>query len=164
MAFDAFLKIEGIQGDSTYKSQEGAITVTSFSWGETNSGSIRMAGGGGAGKVSVQDFHFKSPSSKASPNLMIACASGKHFNQGVLTVYQNSTDRAPTAYLKLTLSEVLISSYSLGGDQASTDPIPQDEFSLNFSKIEFSYTAQTLDGSLGSPVTATWDVTSLKIG
>ena len=33
--------------------------------------------GGGAGKAVLQDFHFGMATSKASPNLMLACATGE---------------------------------------------------------------------------------------
>ena len=36
MAFDAFLKIEGIDGESADKTHPGEIEVVSFSWGVSN--------------------------------------------------------------------------------------------------------------------------------
>src|SRR3712207_8560183 len=36
------------------------------------------SGGGGAGKVTMQDFHFTMKMNKASPKLMLACAQGDH--------------------------------------------------------------------------------------
>ena len=86
MAFDAFLKIDGIDGESTDKFHPGEIEISSFSWGVTQTGSIGSGGGGGAGKASFQDLHFSSSISKASPNLMIACATGEHIKEATLTV------------------------------------------------------------------------------
>ena len=43
MAFDAFLKIEGIEGSSQQKGHPGEIEVSSFSWGETQSGDVGKA-------------------------------------------------------------------------------------------------------------------------
>ena len=41
MAFDAFLKIEGIEGESTDKAHPGEIEISSFSWGVSNTAAAR---------------------------------------------------------------------------------------------------------------------------
>ena len=43
MAFDAFLKIEGIEGESTDKTHPGEIEIESFSWGVANTGTAAPA-------------------------------------------------------------------------------------------------------------------------
>jgi len=133
MAFDAFLKIVGIDGESTDKTHPGEIEVASFSWGVENTGSGSTGGGGGSGKATLQDFHFVSTTSKASPNLMLACATGRHLQQATLTCRKSGVE-----FVKIRLDDCLISSYDIGGD--SSDGLPLDEFSLNFVKIDFLYT------------------------
>ena len=54
-AADYFLKIDGIKGESANAAYVGQIDISSFSWGVSNSGPTAT---GGAGKVSMQDFHF----------------------------------------------------------------------------------------------------------
>src|SRR5918992_2438205 len=83
-AFDYFLKIDGIAGESADSKHKGEIDVESWSWGETQSGSSGV-GGGGAGKVQMQDLHVTASMSKASPQLMLACASGTQLKSAVLT-------------------------------------------------------------------------------
>ena len=83
MPFDMFLKIDGIDGESQDKTHPNEIQIDSFSWGESNPTSI--VPGGGGGKAVAQDFHFAAALSKASPNLMLACAIGAHINQALLT-------------------------------------------------------------------------------
>ena len=56
MAYDSFLKIEGIKGESLDSKHKDEIEVLSFSWGATQPGAF--GGGGGTGKVSAQDFSF----------------------------------------------------------------------------------------------------------
>jgi type VI secretion system secreted protein Hcp len=142
MAFDAFLKIEGIEGESTDKTHKGEIEIHSFSWGAANTGTGSVGGGGGAGKVSFQDFSFTMPISKASPNLMLACATGKHFPTATLTC--RKAGGSQVEFLKIKLSDILVSSFSNGGvndsDQKQAD-LPVDNLSLNFVKIDFLYTA-----------------------
>src|SRR5215475_5550792 len=68
-AVDYFLKIEGIEGESTDKTHKNSIQVESFSFGETQAGSASHGSGGGAGKVQMQDFHFVKKLDRASPSL-----------------------------------------------------------------------------------------------
>ena len=159
-AVDYFLKIEGVEGESTDDRHKGEIQIESFSWGASQPGIGQMGsgGGGGAGKVSVHDISITKSVDKASPVLMVSSATGVHFPRAVLTV-RKSGDNNQAEYFKVTLSDVLISSYQVGGDQGS---LPADTFSLNFSKIEFEYLPQNPDGSLGAPVKAGYDVKANK--
>jgi type VI secretion system secreted protein Hcp len=134
MPFDSFIKIDGIPGDSSDKSHPKSIEVSSFSWGESNSTTPRSSGGGmGSGKVSMQDFHFTMRTSIASPQLMLACASGQHIKDATLTVRKAGATQQD--YLIVKLDDCLISSYSLSGAEGDDDPA--DEISLAFVKIDF---------------------------
>jgi type VI secretion system secreted protein Hcp len=155
-AVDYFLKIDGIDGESQDDKHKGEIEVLSWSWGESQAGQVAHGGGGGAGKVSMQDLHFTMRTSKASPKLFLHCATGKHIPQATLTA-RKAGDR-PLEYLKYKLTDVLVSSYQIssGGDN------PSDEVSLNFTRLEVEYRTQNPDGSLGSPVSAGWDLKQNK--
>jgi type VI secretion system secreted protein Hcp len=154
-AVDYFLKIDGIDGESQDSKHKGEIDVLSWSWGEAQSGTMSGQGGGGAGKVAMQDFHFVMTVNKASPKLMLACASGQHIPKALLTCRKAGTDQQE--FLKVTFSELLISSYQTGGS-GSSDIVPTDQISLNYSKIEFEYKEQKPDGTLGGSVKAGWDL------
>ena len=119
---------------------------------------IGSGGGGGAGKVQMQDFNFSARMSKASPNLMLACASGKHFKSAVLTARKAGKPQAE--FLTFSLSDVLVSAYQTGG--AEGEVVPMDSVSLNFSKIQVEYKQQNPDGSLGASIKAGWDVKQNK--
>jgi type VI secretion system secreted protein Hcp len=140
MAFDAFLKIEGIDGESTDKAHPGEIEILSYSWGVTNTGSAGSGGGGGAGKAVFQDIHFTTHLSKASPNLMLACATGRHLQKATLTCRKAGGGGNSVEFLVITLTDCLVSSYQDGGTAGGQDDVPVDEFSLNFAKIDFRYT------------------------
>lgn len=155
---DYFLKLDSIDGESTDDKHKNEIDVMSWSWGETNSGTHASGGGGGAGKVSMQDFHFTMAANKATPKLMLACATGQHIPKGTLTCRKAGTEQQE--YLVVNLSDLLVSSYQTGG--SSGDVIPTDQISLNFSKIEFEYKPQDVKGAMGSAVKAGWDVKANK--
>ena len=139
MAFDAFLKIEGIQGESSDKTHPGEIEIESFSWGVSNTGSVVVGGGAGAGKAVSQDFHFATSLSKASPSLMLACATGRHFPTATLTC-RKAGGSGQVEFLKIKLIDALVSSYQTGGVTDGDAAVPTDQFSLNFAKIDFLYT------------------------
>jgi type VI secretion system secreted protein Hcp len=147
-AVDYFLKIDSIPGESTDSKHKNEIDIQSWSWGESNSGSQSAGGGGGAGKVSMQDFSFTMGINKASPKLFLACATGQHLKEALLTCRKAGKEQQE--YLKIKFSDLLVSSYQTGG--SAGDVVPVDQIALNFAKIEFSYSTQKPDGSLDSPV------------
>jgi type VI secretion system secreted protein Hcp len=156
-AFDYFLKIDGIAGESTDSKHKGEIDVESWSWGETQSGPAGGGGGGGAGKVQMQDLHVTAGMSKASPQLMLACASGQHAKSAVLT--GRRAGKEALEFLTFSLSDVLVSSYQTGGTEAEP---PVDAVSLKFSKIQIEYKQMEQGGKLGASTKAGWDVKQNK--
>lgn len=151
---DYFLKIEGIDGESIDDQHPGTIEIDSFSWGVSNSSSL-SGGGGGSGKVSVHDISFTSKVSKASPNLMLATATGKHYPRAILFVRKAGGTQQD--YYKVTLQDIMVTSYQSSAGGSGGD-VPTDQFSLNFTKIEFEYKTQKEDGTLGESVKASYDL------
>ena len=154
-AVDYFLKIDGISGESTDKTHKAEIEVQSFSFGETQIGTASHGGGAGAGKVQMQDFHFVTQFSKASPSLFLACATGQHIKKAEL--FCRKAGGKQEEFLKITLSDLIVSSYQTGGSGHS-DIVPTDQISLNFAKLEMEYKEQKADGSVGGATKAGWDL------
>jgi type VI secretion system secreted protein Hcp len=154
---DYFLKIDGVEGESSDLKHKGEIDVESFSWGETLPAAGPTGGGAGAGggKVAMQDFHFVMKVSKASPTLMLACASGRNLKQAVLTARKAGKDQQE--FLRWTFADVLVTSYQTSGSDPG-EAVPTDQISLNFAKIRVEYRPQGADGKLAPPVTAGWDL------
>jgi type VI secretion system secreted protein Hcp len=152
---DYFLKIDGIAGESQDPRHQGEIELESFSWSETFLKSP-AAGTRGVGKVHFQDMNITKLVDKASPLLMLAAASGQHFPSAVLTAQRPGTD--PLEYLTITLSDLMVGSYQM--EAAAGQPVPADQVSLSFSRIEVVYHPQRPDGTLGAPVSAGWDITA----
>jgi type VI secretion system secreted protein Hcp len=158
-AVDYFLKIAEAPGESKDDKHPGEIDIESFSWGQTQQGTSSSGGGGGAGKVVAQDMHFVSKMSKASPVLFIHCSTGAHFKNAILTA--RKAGGGQQEYLKVTMDEVLVTSYQTGGS-AHGDIVPTDQFSLNFAKLEIIYKEQKPDGSLGAEVKQKYDFKANK--
>jgi type VI secretion system secreted protein Hcp len=157
-AVDYFLQIDGIKGESKDSKHKDEIELQSFSWGVAQTGIGHSGGGSGAGKASFQDLHFTTEVSSASSKLMIACATGEHIKKAKLTVRKAGKEQQE--YYVVKLEDVLISSYQSGGHAGGS--MPTDQFSLNFSKIEFEYKPQKADGTLEAGIKSGYDVKSSK--
>jgi len=155
MAYDAFLKLGDIKGESTDVNHKEWIKLDSFSWGVTNSGGT-VGGGGSTGKASFQDVHFTSSTQKSSPLVAKACATGEHIPKCELSFIKGESQQG-FEFLKFEFQDVLVSSYQIGGSSGGEDR-PTDAFSLSFVKIELDYVPQNADGSAGAPVSFVFDV------
>jgi type VI secretion system secreted protein Hcp len=156
MAEEMFLKIDGIQGESSDASHKDEINILSFVWGESQPAAASSTGTGAA-RVIMQDFHFVMRVNKASPKLFLACASGTHIRNAILTVRRPGAGAAE--FLKWTLTDVTVASYQTAADVPPGDP-PTDQVNLRFAKIEVEYRPVKPDGSLDAPVKAGFDVTA----
>ena len=74
-----FMKLPGIQGESTSPGHSGWIDLVGFSWGVSQGGSMGYGSGGGEGKQTFHDLSFTHKVDKASPEIFHALTSGKHF-------------------------------------------------------------------------------------
>ena len=137
---DAFLKIDGIPGDSRDSKHRDEIEVLAFAWGVSKE----------AKKTDLQDFAFTISTSKASPLLMLASAAGTPIGKAMLTV--RSAGAEQQEFYKVTLEDCLVSSYQ----SSSSSEIPTDQVSLEFGRVTFSYRGQRPDGSLDTPVEVTF--------
>jgi type VI secretion system secreted protein Hcp len=146
-----FLKIDGVAGESQDPQHIGEIEVESFSWGESRLPPEALPA---ARKPTIQDFQIVKHLDKASPVLMLAAASGQHFNSAVLTA--EKPEAAPQSYLTFTLGDLTVSSYQT--EAPAGEPVPVDRVSFSFGRIEMAYRPQRPDGTFDAPVTAGWDV------
>ncbi|MDX1981706.1 MAG: type VI secretion system tube protein Hcp [Bryobacteraceae bacterium] len=153
-AFDAFLEIDGIKGETEDKALPGHIELLSYSFGASQTGSFSYGGGGGAGKVQMQDFHFTKRCDKASSDLFLHCATGKHIPKAELKVRKAGGEQH--IYFKVTFEDILVSSQTVSG-QGSGDPIPTESISFNFTKMTMHYATQDAKGKVGAFVSKFWD-------
>ena len=151
---DYFLKLTDVKGESTDDKHSGEIELESWSLGASNAASFSSGGGGGSGKVVLQDMVIAKKYCQASVPLFVGCATGKHFASAVLVC--RKAGEKQEEFLKVTMTDVLVSSYSSMGS-AGSSVLPTDQVSLAFAKIEFAYKAQKSDGSLGGEALGGWD-------
>jgi type VI secretion system secreted protein Hcp len=80
--FDAFVKIDGIEGESTDAKHQGWIELVRFGIGvkQTISSTVSSAGGASAERADFSDFILRKYLDKSSPKLALACAAGTHID------------------------------------------------------------------------------------
>jgi type VI secretion system secreted protein Hcp len=144
MAVDMFLELDGIVGetlDVAFKPKK-AIDVRGFNWGVSNTGTFHHGSGGGSGKANFQDLSIVKYTDKATADLLLSCANGKHIAKGTLTV--RKAGEKPLEYMKISMSQILVSSVETG---SQTDDERQTErVLLNFAKVKVEYFVQSANG------------------
>jgi type VI secretion system secreted protein Hcp len=139
--FDAFLEIKGIEGETD--SRTGQIVVLSYSFGVSNPG---LLPGNTTGRVNVHDIVITKHVDKASVKLLQACAQGKHFEHAVLTVSRGN-GKGSVEIVKISMEDVIISSYQTGGGAGNS--LPTDQVSLSFGKVKAEYGESSVELNVG---------------
>ncbi len=155
MAFDAFIKIDGIEGESTDEKHAGWIEVTSYNTGlsQTVSSTASSAGGASAERADFQDFSITKQIDKASPKLAVACADGTHIGSIVVELCRSGTDKVKFMEYKMTNCIISGTSTTGGGE------FPTENVTIDYGKIEWSYTQQKRKGGgAAGNVASGWDL------
>ena len=156
---DFFLKLsEGIEGESKDHKHAKEIRLESYSFGADQAHSAQIGAAHAAGLVRFKNFSFVKHVDKSSPKLLEHCATGKPITTATLTCRKAGGEQQD--YMTIKLSEVLISSFSIG--EENEDGYPTDSGSFTFAKIEFEYKEQKPDGTLGGAIKFGWDLKENK--
>lgn len=121
-----FVKVDGVDGESTQKGHEGEIEAFNLSQTFRQTGTLGPGGGGGAGKFTPGPVVFSKLQGKGSIGLLRACAKGQHIPQVTITAFRRTGDGKSSAYYKITLKEVFVSAIN---EKTSGDSIV-DEIQL----------------------------------
>lgn len=159
MAMDAYLKIEGVEGEATAKDFQNQIDLYSFSWGVSNPANAGMGTGLGAGRATLSSFNLMKKTDKASPGLFQACCSGKHFEKA--TVSMRKAGGEQVVFLKYEFSTIFIESVQWSGSSGGDD-VPTESLSFAFEKVDIEYFPQAAKGSTEGKVAASWDTTAIS--
>ena len=162
MPFDAFLKIDGVDGESTDAKHKGEIEILSFHWGVSQAitGTVSSAGTFSGQRADLTALSVVKQLDKASPKLAQACAAGDHMKSATLTLCRAGGDKQP--YMKYKLSDVLLESVRTGGASSGEGGVPTEEVGLRYGKIEFEYTVIGTDGKPAGTVPGGWNLKENK--
>ena len=152
---DYLLKIDTIDGESKQEGYTGHIDVESWSYGGTNSGSFVAGGGGGTGKVVMQDFHFTLKCGKSSEQLFRALCCKDHIKEAKLVLRKGGGEEKTDEYKTIVFTDCTISSYQEGGNAGN--PQPSVQISFNYAKVESQYKEQDNTGKVALAAGSSYD-------
>lgn len=154
MAYDAFLKLDGIEGESSDDKYPGYVEVASFSFGLTHLTTVGSAtGGAGSGRTTVGELQISKVVDKSSAVLFQKCATGEHFPKGKLVV--RKAGGTQMEYLIYNMETVFVTSCHYSS--ASGEENANESVSLAFGKAGFDYHPQKADGSQAPAIHGGWD-------
>ena len=160
-AIDMFLKIDGIDGESTDNRHDGDTDVLGWNWGLSQSANPPARGGGEASKVSFQDMSITKFVDSATSEFMLFCCKAENIGDVTLEICRTIDEAGDRlCYFKIEMERVFITSMSLGG--SSGDDILTETITLNFEKIEFTYTPHDPDTGVQTGPPIGWSIDESK--
>lgn len=156
MAVDYFLKLDGVQGESTADGHKDEIQILSFSWGASNVSSVAGTGGSGAGKVDLSDLNVMIFFDKSTPKFFKSVVMGQHIKTGTLTATKSGAGNKP--YLKVDLKELFVTSLQI----SASSEIPSVSVSFTYNEIKMDYSVQDEQGNLKSTGPVTYNLKENK--
>lgn len=170
MAFDAYLKIDGIPGEALDDQHKEWIEVLGYQYGATQatSATASSSGGGSSERANLSDLTIRKHVDKSSAKAFESCCKGQHIKEVILHV--NRAGGEKVTYLTITLEEVIISSVNflgnlpLTGEAKVESDLPMEEIKFNFARIKTTYVQQSrANGQGGGNVTGGWDRSLNKV-
>jgi len=163
MAFDCFLNIDGIPGESTDSKHKAWIEIESFSHGlsQPSSGAQSSGGARSAERTTHDDFTVVKKLDKTTPKIAVFCCNGTHIMSIKMDLCRATGDKQ--TYMTYTLSDSIISAVCPTGSARGADELPTESVSFNYGKIEWKYIET--DHQTGKPkgtVQANWDLVTNK--
>ncbi|MEM5345448.1 Hcp family type VI secretion system effector [Paraburkholderia azotifigens] len=152
MASDIFIQFKGIDGESQDATFTNAIEVVHWEMSIEQNSAMHSGSGGGAGKASVSDLTFRHELDRASPNLAVYAAQGRHIPDVKLTM--RKAGGLPFEYYRLTMYDVVITKVWPSVDAANSI----ETVSLSFARMKQEYIVQNQLGGSAGVVTGLIDV------
>jgi type VI secretion system secreted protein Hcp len=147
MSFDAFVQIDGIDGESTDSKHSGWIEALNFSAGASQavSTTASSAGGATAERANIKPFLFTKQVDSSSPK----------FDKIIIALYRAAGDDK-VKFMEYELSNCIICDVSTNG---GPNNFPSESISINFGKIILTYVKQKREGGgAAGNISAGWDL------
>jgi type VI secretion system secreted protein Hcp len=166
--FDLFLKLDGIDGESTTKGHEKEIEVVSYDQSIDSTVPTGGGGGSGAGKATFSGVRIRKLLDVASVPIALACASGVHIASARFTFRRPSP---ALDFYVVTLEDVVVTHTGqcattgnqspLGFETLAKSPAGAtllEEVTLHFAKIRWEYRQPGPKRGVLPPIAGGWDV------
>ena len=153
----AYIKFDGVDGEAQDKDHKAWSDLASFGQGLHQPGAGATGPTRRRGDVIVDDLTCSKELDKASPKIAEAVCKGKVFPKVEIHLTASITDAGRVTYYAYQLTNVLVTSYEIGGSGQAED-VPMETFSLNFEEIKVTYTECDSKGKKKGNVEYSWKV------
>lgn len=160
MAVSVFMKLDGIEGESTDEGHKNEIKLNSCSFSAHNSSAYNNASKTvSKGQAMMADIAFTKEADKTSVALFKACASGKVIPKATISFQTNVGDDKKIDFLVYELENVVVNNYNFS---AAHDA--DESGSLTYAKIRQVYDQRDEKGTSKGKVEGYFDVLLNKAG
>jgi type VI protein secretion system component Hcp len=156
----ALLTLKNIDGMVTKAGVSNAIAVYEFWTGLYNPANVGSGSGPSGGVPRAQDTIIYAMAGSHSANILLYAASGKVISEATLNVLSTGAGDAQSVVYQWTYTNAYITSYSSIFGQTTNSVL--DVFTLAYSQIKLTANYPKIDGSAGSKVEHTFDVSTGK--
>ncbi len=137
MSTNMFLMFDGIAGESDDEKHPNWCEI--ISWTHTfnqPTNPMRASSGQTVEKCIHEPFGFAKYVDCATPSILKSVWGGTQINFAEVVCYRADGQNIPILYLKMILTDVVISAYTLAGGEGN---LPQEDIGLSYSKIQYEY-------------------------
>jgi type VI secretion system secreted protein Hcp len=166
--FDIFVKLDGIDGESTVRGHENETVVFSYDQSIDHPAPPLTGGGATTGKPTFSGVRFRKPVDKGSIPLLLASAAGSHIRDARFTFRRPGTG---LDFYKVILGEVLVTHVVQRAGVGAQYPLDfntltsgadssgfLDEVTLSYTKIQWEYQPVSPTGAPVPVVKGGWDL------
>jgi len=156
-AFDIFVKVSGIKGESTNKDFKNQIEASNYTWSVTRDDTSDLVNGtpGRNDRAKFSDFIIAKETDSATPLLFLASVSGKIIPTVTISLTK-IVDGESVPFLTYRLNNVAIGSVRHNASDGVNGPSEKVYFA--YSQIILTYTPFNNKGVAGEKITAGWDL------
>lgn len=162
MASDAYLKIDGVNGESEDERHRNWIEVQGVLYAvhQPRADAISTAGGHTTGRADLYPITFTKLADLASPVLLQTCAAGKTLPKAYFEFMRADGDGKPIPYFKIELENLIIASITPDSGEGG---IIAERVQLAYAKIKWHYLKQSIRGGTQGNTQGGWDCTAHKV-
>jgi type VI secretion system secreted protein Hcp len=158
MPFDAFLKIDGIDGESTDDKHDKWIEIMSYSHGVSQPASgAPSAGPRSAQRVVHNDFSIVKSVDASTPKLNLYCSNNDSIKEVIVELCKATGNKE--TYMQYKMEGAIVTSVRPGGSSQGEERLPLEEVTFSYNKITWTYTPIDAEGKKKGNIVSNWDLT-----
>ncbi|RKP50001.1 type VI secretion system tube protein Hcp [Cohnella endophytica] len=152
LGYKAYLKLDGISGESTARGYENWILLSGVQFDVTNAITVANGAGSGSGKANLNQFVVTKKSDASSVPIFLASLSGTAIKRGQIALVPLGDGATPI--MTIDLDSILIAGFSF--DNA------YETLLFKFDSLKFTYFPTDSKGGKGTPVSGGWSFSQNK--